>query len=315
MHASLSRLHGAVWGAFVGDAAALGSHWIYDPAELAARFPNGLQGFETPAPGHYHAGKVSGDCTHYGDAALLLLESLADTGGGFDATDFGRRFEAFFRAPDCRSYRDHATRETLARLDRQPGDYQNGADDDQLATVSRLAPLAAAVHQAPRAERLDAVRRLTRVTQNHPTALGCASAHALLLQNLFEGRPLETALENTRRAAEIGCDIADFLEAAHSLRRLDPVSATQRFGASCPLPQSFPAALQTALHHAGDLPAAILATLRAGGDSAGRAALIGAWLGAQHGLDAVPADWRRRLSAHDRIVRALERLPALQNPG
>ena len=64
---------------------------------------------------------------------------------------------------------------------------------------------------------LDAVRRLTRVTQNHPTALGCASAHALLLQDLFEGLPLETALENTRRAAEIGCDIADFLEAVFDL--------------------------------------------------------------------------------------------------
>jgi len=72
------RIRGAIWGQFIGDAFCLGSHWIYDLTELARRFPRGLKGFETPAAGHYHFGKKSGDLTHYGDGALLQLQSLAE---------------------------------------------------------------------------------------------------------------------------------------------------------------------------------------------------------------------------------------------
>ncbi|MBV8099512.1 MAG: ADP-ribosylglycohydrolase family protein, partial [Verrucomicrobia bacterium] len=57
------RLRGAVWGQFVGDAAALGTHWIYDLQELSAQFPGGVVGFESPQPGHYHEGRKPGDQT------------------------------------------------------------------------------------------------------------------------------------------------------------------------------------------------------------------------------------------------------------
>src|ERR1700732_5086579 len=73
-----NRLRGAVWGQFVGDAAALGTHWIYDLSELSARFPSGIFGFEAPAAGDYHESKKPGDQTHYGDGALVLLESIAE---------------------------------------------------------------------------------------------------------------------------------------------------------------------------------------------------------------------------------------------
>ena len=58
----------------------MGTHWIYDLDELKRTFPGGIQGFEMPAAGHYHAGKVAGDPTHYGDAALLQLQSVAELG-------------------------------------------------------------------------------------------------------------------------------------------------------------------------------------------------------------------------------------------
>ncbi len=301
----LSSLEGAIWGQFVGDAAGLGTHWIYDLDELAKKFPDGIQGFETPLKGHYHEGKQAGDQTHYGDTALLLLESLAAC-GDFRENDFGLRFEGFFNSPICKSYKDHATRETLANLLTTPGNYQNGADDDQMATITRLAPVVIGYHQNPENERLEAIRRLTRVTQNHATAEACCLASAVLLQHLLNGTPFRQAFETTRKSAEVSCDGSDYFEFAHMLREMDVITATGRFGQSCPLPQSFPAALHAAWTHHDDFSSAILNTLKAGGDNAGRAAMVGAWLGASLGMEGIPREWLSRLTQRPRIEAAIK---------
>lgn len=280
---------------------------------MAEQFPGGVQGFETPAKDHYHAGKTSGDQTHYGDAALLLLESLAACGGRFREADFGMRFQSHFESPACRSYKDHATRETLAHLTAEPGNFQNGAHDDQLATVSRLAPLVVAYQKDDYATLADAVARLTLVTQNNATAQACSTASAVLLRALLSGVPFREAFEQTRKAREVSCDGSDYFEFAHMLRELDVTTATGRFGQSCPLPQSFPSALHAAWVHQDSFESAILATIRAGGDSAGRASMVGAWLGAVHGIEGIPQAWMEKLSARSRIRQAIDQL-LLQQP-
>ncbi len=308
MNASLSSLRGALWGQFIGDAAALGTHWIYDLNDMAQKFPAGIQGFETPLKGHYHEGKRSGDQTHYGDAALLLLESLAACGGRFRENDFGMRFQSFFGSATCRSYKDHATRETLDHLQQQPGNFQNGADDDQLATVTRLASVVVAYQKEDFITMSDAIQRLTLVTQNHATAQACATATAVLLRTLLQGTPFQEAFELTRKSREVSCDGSDYFEFAYMLRELDVVTATGRFGQSCPLPQSFPSALHAAWRHHDQFEEAILNTVRAGGDNAGRASMVGAWLGAVHGYEGLPQSWLAKLTAHDRIANAMDQL-------
>src|SRR5689334_4039769 len=106
------HLKGTIWGQFVGDAFCLGSHWIYDLNQLDNRFPGGVNGFDAPEAGHYHAGKNPGDFTHYGDAALLMLQSIAQQ-GHFSPQDFGARFVALFGSDQYRGYLDHATKGTL----------------------------------------------------------------------------------------------------------------------------------------------------------------------------------------------------------
>ncbi|NJD06224.1 MAG: ADP-ribosylglycohydrolase family protein [Methylococcaceae bacterium] len=303
------RLRGAIWGQFVGDAACLGSHWIYDPVDMRRRYPR-LQGFEEPAEGHYHAGKRPGDQTHYGDAAVLLLQSIAAL-GRFDPRDFGRRFVALMGSADYRGYRDHATRETLAVYQARytdDFDFQQGANDDQPATVTRLAP--AVVAHLVDADWQTAVDLLTLVCQNSHRARAYARAHAALLRALLAGKDLATACAELAAALQGGypmdLEVADNLCRALASAHLPVAEAAKAFGLSCPHAQSFPAAVQAALAHAGDFPAAVLATLEAGGDNAGRAAMIGSWLGASLGLQAIPADWRDRLSEHRRITRATE---------
>ncbi len=305
-----SRLTAAVWGQFLGDAAALGVHWIYDLKEMAARYRGGIRGFEKPVPGHYHAGKESGDQTHYGDAALLLLESLAACGGLFREADFAVRLAGFFGSPVCHSYLDKATRGMLARLAENPDNFQNGPEDDQMSSVSRLSLVVVSYAQKPVEEMLEAIRALTRVTQNHPTALGCAVAHAILLRELLEGRPFAEAFERTRKSIHVSCDGSDYFEFAHMQRHFDVVVATEVLGQGCSLSQSMPAALHAACHHPDDFTTAILATLRAGGDSAGRACMIGAWMGALHGMEGIPQEWLLRLRGRERIQKALDQLYA-----
>ena len=312
------RMRGAIWGQFVGDAACLGSHWIYDLADLAQRYPVGLKGFEPPPAGHYHSGKAPGDQTHYGDAALLLLESVAEV-GRFDAADFGRRFVALTDSPAYTGYRDHATKNTLANYrsfrDAHPGvqfDFQQGANDDQPATATRLAPVIVAHFRDEGLSQI--VTAATRVCQNSERAIAYMHCHALVLSGLLDGRDLpaafETAAEGCKAEGEFGAEVCRKVREALAAKSLPVVEATFGFGQSCPLASSFPSAVQAALANSDDFVAAILATARAGGDNAARAALMGAWLGAWLGIRGVPAGWRERLTARAAISRAVEAIVA-----
>ena len=104
-HELADRIRGALWGTFVGDALCLGSHWIYNLGEMAQRFgPAGPQGFDEPAEGHYHYPKRSGELTHYGEGALVLLESMAahgrlDLAGLLGALPRAIRFARIHRLP------------------------------------------------------------------------------------------------------------------------------------------------------------------------------------------------------------------------
>lgn len=311
-----SRIAGAVWGQFVGDAFCLGSHWIYDLDELERIFPGGPQGFDPPAEGHYHFGKSPGELTHYGDAALLLLRSLMER-DGFDAADFGSRFVTMMECPAYKGYRDHASMGTLANYrafrEAHPDaaySFQEGADDDQPATISRLAPLAA--HYFHSNDYLVQVERATRVCQNNERAVAYLKAHALILRELFLGHPLADAFnkaaEQISAEGPLGAEVSRKIRDAFSSRTLPVRTVTVRFGQSCPLANSFPAAVHCALRHADDFRGALKATASAGGDSAGRAAMIGTWLGASQGVSAIPGEWRLCLKAHAEIENGVGRL-------
>jgi ADP-ribosyl-[dinitrogen reductase] hydrolase len=308
------RISGAVWGQFVGDAFCLGSHWIYDLGELEQRFPGGPRGFEEPAAGHYHAGKRPGDLTHYGDGALLLLRSLQER-GRFDALDFGSRFVSLIGSPGYIGYRDHAAKDTVANYrayrELHPNEaygYQDGADDDQPASITRLAPLVARYFRD--SDLAGIVERATRVCQNNERAVAYNLTHAMILQKLFNGSTLDDAVRHAaEQAPQLGAEgvmIAGQIAAAVAGRNLSVREATLKFGQSCPLAGSFPAAVQCALHYEDDFGEALRATAAVGGDNAARGSMIGSWLGAFRGIQALPAGWCESLSARKDIESGVE---------
>jgi ADP-ribosylglycohydrolase len=312
-----ARLRGAVWGQFVGDAAALGTHWIYDLNELQQLYPGGINGFEAPKEGHYHFGKQPGDQTHYGDGALVLLESLARE-GKFDPKAFGNNFVEAFRPGVYSGYIDKATKGTLEHFQTFAKssplgdfDFQQGADDDQLAAASRLAALTVRYWNDPNL--LSIVEKATRVCQNNDQAVAYMKFNATLLTELLQRRDVHTAL---RRAEELtlvaepqhGREVRRKTREALEETLNEVTEATLTFGQACPLPNSFPSSIHALLKHSDDFESATLAVLRAGGDNAGRASMVGAWLGAHLGVAAIPKAWRTRLTHADRISTAIEKI-------
>jgi ADP-ribosylglycohydrolase len=133
----------------------------------------------------------------------------------------------------------------------------------------------------------------------------------VILRELFSGAGLAEAVGAAVRMVGddgAGAEVAKAIEAAAAALSLDVREATLKFGQSCPLASSFPAALHAALKYETDAGRAIMETANAGGDSAGRGALIGAWLGARQGLSGIPADWRNRLNARDEVGALVERI-------
>ena len=315
------RVRGAIWGQLVGDAYCLGTHWIYDLDEMKQTYPGGINGFEVPTANHYHAGKVAGDPTHYGDAALLLLQSVAER-GQLDARDFGQRFVARFGSAGYRGYLDHSMKDTLANAAAfardhpgEPFDFQQGGDDDQLATVSRLAPVVAlaVLRGTWQTELLKRVEAVTRVTQNNPRAVAYAKAAALVLAELLAGKTPSEAFAAAEKAVlslepEHGEEVRQKFRAAADAADKSVETATAGFGQSCPLEHSFPSAVHCLIKHADSYVDAMHANAAAGGDNAGRAGLLGAWLGAHLGAAAIPAAWCERLRAYAEINTNTEKL-------
>jgi ADP-ribosylglycohydrolase len=316
-----NRLKGMVLGQFLGDASSLGVHWIYNTKDIESMYPNGLQGFEIPAEGHYHAGKLSGDLTHYGDAAWVLLEALAEE-TTFDAASFGAAFvEKMDPSKGYMGYFDAATRGTLENfknhleVSADPFGFQEGADDDQLATISSLAVFIAFYIvrneglPVDRSEILAQVEALTRVRQNNDRAVAYNQAHARLLLEMLAGRDIHSAFHHVEEQlatdASLDLEVRRKLKEAFELKHKSTVEATDLLGQSCPLICSFPSAVQATAKHNEDFQKAILETAQAGGDNAGRGALIGSWIGARLGADALPNEWIGKLNQSPRILAIL----------
>jgi ADP-ribosylglycohydrolase len=316
---SEDRLRGAIWGQFVGDAASLGTHWIYDLAEQKALYPEGVHGFEAPKEGHYHFGKKPGDQTHYGDGALVYLESLAAE-GRFDPRAFGRKFVETFRPGAYSGYIDHATKGTLDNFDdftrTKPAnkfDFQQGADDEHMGTASRLAALIVRYKGDPNL--LELVEQTTRVCQNNDATVAYMKFNALLLSQLLDAVDVQSTLAHAEEAIvhndpKFGQEIRTQVEQAKKFTAKEVTDATLAFGQACPLPQSFPSSVHTLLKYPDNFEAGILAILRAGGDSAGRGSMVGAWLGGHLGLNAIPQSWRLRLTNANQISAAIDKILA-----
>ena len=79
------RAAGAIMGAFIGDALAVGPHWYYDLAEMRRDYGEWISGYTDPQPNRYHSGLKAGQLSQAG-WILTLPVSRRNSAPGFART-------------------------------------------------------------------------------------------------------------------------------------------------------------------------------------------------------------------------------------
>ena len=194
------RAAGALMGALIGDALALGPHWYYDLAEMRRDYGDWISDYTDPLPKRYHAGLKAGQLSQAGLLLTLMMRSLADC-AGYDESDFCRRLdEEFFPLLDGTpvngpgGYTSQSIREAWRRRVQQKLPWsRTGGHADTTEAIERT--LAIAVRYARRPDTLArAVTGNTILTQADATVVSMTVAYGAVLSLLVQGHRLDTTL-------------------------------------------------------------------------------------------------------------------------
>ena len=192
------RVQGALMGAYIGDALALGPHWYYDLEAQHRDYGDWIDTYTDPRPDRYHPGLKAGQSGQAGFILDLLTMSL-EACGHYDETDFCRRLdEDLFPLLDGSpmqgpgGYTSQSIRETW-RLRQQGlpwGQVAGLADTTEAA--ERILGLAIRYARSP----ADLARHCasnTALTQRDTTVMAMTVAYGCVLGSLVQGEPLDAA--------------------------------------------------------------------------------------------------------------------------
>ena len=194
------RAVGALMGAFIGEALALGPHWYYDLDELHQDYGTWITGYTEPKPGRYHSGLKAGQLSQPGFILELLLRSLVER-GEYDEEDFCRRLDNdLFPLLDGTpvngpgGYTSQSIREAWRRRVEQKLPWGvTGGNADTTESIERS--LAIAVRYAAHPGKLaSAVASNTKLTQADNLVVSMTVAYGSVLGLLVQGHQLDAHL-------------------------------------------------------------------------------------------------------------------------
>ena len=181
---------------------------------------------------------------------------------------------------------------------------ESGADDMQLPAASKLPPLVASYCGSD--QLMEVTEAAVRVTNHNNEAVAWAKCAAQLLEQLFQGKPISAAL---KAATPLAPD-TKMLDNARSGFVLDAVQAGDTYSRTCYLGEAMPVIFHI-LTHAQSFTEAVRANIRCGGDSCGRAWIIGPAMAAIYGVGGergIPLSWLARVTNAPEIYMDIERL-------
>ncbi|MDX1587771.1 MAG: ADP-ribosylglycohydrolase family protein [Oleiphilaceae bacterium] len=181
---------------------------------------------------------------------------------------------------------------------------ESGADDMQLPAISKLPPLVACYYGHDNLS--EKVEAAVRVTNHNDEAVAWAQCAAKVLEALFQGQPLPEALEKAMQEAPDPESLGKALQGSH----LDGPGAGDTFGRTCYLHEAMPVIFHI-LRHADSFTDAVRANIQCGGDSCGRAWIIGPAMASLYGVGGergIPLSWLARVSNAPAVFADIETL-------
>lgn len=282
----LARAHGCLLGQLAGDA--LGSLVEFESEEtLRARYPDGLRAMEDGGTWHTMAGQPTDDS----EMALTLARSLVAR-GGYDVEAVARAYRYWYesRPFDIGGTTSQALHATPGRESASEAAMASASRHSQAnGSLMRISPLGIYGHGLP-PERVAHLARLdSTLTHPHPACReACAVLAVAIARAVGRGEPPEKVYADTLAWARANCREGSVIETLIRAQVAAPDDYSTHSGWVL-------IALQNAFYqltHAPTLEEGVVATIMAGGDTDTNAAIAGALLGAVHGREAIPRQWR-----------------------
>ena len=197
------RAQGALMGAFIGDALALGPHWYYDLEEMHRDYGDWISDYTDPKAGRYHEGCKAGQLSQAGYILKLMVESLVRE-GEYDHGDFclyleERLFAQLDGSPYSGpgGYTSQSIREAWRKRELGGVSWeQTGGKADTTEAIERILALAVRYAKQP-AELAKTVVQNTLLTQNDDMVVAMTLAYAAVLARLVCGDPLDGSISTT----------------------------------------------------------------------------------------------------------------------
>jgi len=295
-----SKLQAALWGAFYGDAYALGAHWLYDTHQIS-KSEFDTKRFNDPLS-DYHPGKKAGDFTHYGDQMLWLLETIAND-ENFTIQSFSTAWRA--KMSDYSGYVDGASKHTFEALKEGKSSLGCGSSSHDLSVVGRMMPLVYAYHN-DMDKMMEYVKLHTVFTHMTKELVESAAYFNELIMAVSMGADLKRSIEEI--ALAYSETLQNWVALGVSKAETESIEAIRSLGQSCSVEGGFAAVIYLLVRFS-DFQEAMEANVLAGGDSAARGMLVGAVLGAVGGMEVLPFNYNAMNDA-DLIAQYIEIIDA-----
>jgi ADP-ribosylglycohydrolase len=315
-----NKNRGVLDGLCIGDALAMPVHWYYNrqalfkdygrvTAYLTPRNPHPdsilwRSSYKTPnAKGeilhdqapywgqkriHYHQFLKAGENTLNVKVCRLLIESL-NQNGAYSPDDFLRRYISFMTTPGSHrdTYIEEYHRHFFENYARGLPPDRCGVDEKHIGGLVGLAPIVVFYQNDPGRAREAALVHL-KLTHPGVKMMTAGSLFVDILLTVLNGTPLKTAITERLDAQDnplLGHPYKAYLKDP------DEWVIGPRFSTACYVEHSVPAVVYLALKYHADPQAALIANTNLGGDNAARGAVLGALLGAEHGVEKFPRRW------------------------
>ncbi len=298
-----NRLQAALWGAFYGDAYALGAHWLYDTHQIS-KSEFDTKRFNDPLT-DYHKGKSAGDFTHYGDQMLWLLEAIAKE-GEFTVHGFSVVWKT--KMSSYEGYVDGASKHTMGALDEGKNSLVCGSNSRDLSVVGRMIPLVYAYHN-DMDKMMEYVKLHTVFTHMTKALVESAAYFNELILAVSLGAEIGHAVEEI--ALAYSENIQKWVDQGVAKAETESIEAIKVLGQSCSVEGGFAAVIYLLVRFS-DFQEAMEANALAGGDSAARGMIVGAVLGAYGGMEALPINYKGMNNA-DEIAKYIEMIDAKES--